>query len=104
MRRREPQGSGSAPRHSRAMRIVHGSPACRPLTGGTAGPYLYCGAAIAPESKVAMSTSRIRITEVLSIIGDAIAAASAIETGRQPKARTLRGLGIDPKAFRKIRY
>ena len=51
-----------------------------------------------------MSTPRIRITEILSIIGDAIAAASAVEAGRQPKARTLRGLGIDPKQFRDIRY
>jgi hypothetical protein len=51
-----------------------------------------------------MSTPRIRITEIFSIIGDAIAAASAVEAGRQPKARTLRGLGIDPKAFREIKY
>jgi len=86
------------------MRMTHGSPAGEPLTGVDPSTYLCCGAANAPESKVTMSTPRIRITEILSVIGDAIAAASAVEAGRQPKARNLRGLGIDPKAFRDIRY
>ena len=50
-----------------------------------------------------MSTRRIRLGEILTIIGDAIATAAAVERGHQPKARNLRGLGIDPEQFRKIR-
>jgi hypothetical protein len=50
-----------------------------------------------------MSTNRTRIGEILSVIGDAIATAAAVRNGRQPKARNLRGLGIDPEQFRKIR-
>jgi len=95
---------GQAQKHRHPMRMTHGSPAGEPLAEGAASPYLCCGAANAPESKVTMSRPRIRITEILSIIGDAIAAASAVEAGRQPKARNLRGLGIDPKQFRDIRY
>ena len=42
------------------------------------------------------------ISEVLTVIGDALASASAVQQGRQPKAKNLRGLGIDPTQFRKI--
>lgn len=49
------------------------------------------------------SNRRITFTEVLGIIGDAIVTAAAVSNGYQPKARNLRGLGIDPKQFRNIR-
>ena len=42
------------------------------------------------------------VSEILTVIGDALASASAVQQGRQPKARNLRGLGIDPVEFRKI--
>jgi hypothetical protein len=46
---------------------------------------------------------RTGLAQVFSIIGDAMATASAIEQGRRPAARHLRGLGIDPEAFRQIK-
>lgn len=49
-----------------------------------------------------MST-RIKIGDLFDIFGSAIAAASAVDARRQPKARDLRALGIDPEQFRKIR-
>jgi hypothetical protein len=42
------------------------------------------------------------VSEILTIIGDALASASAVQQGRRPKADNLRGLGIDPAEFRKI--
>jgi hypothetical protein len=42
------------------------------------------------------------VSEILTLIGDAVATAAAVEQGRQPHARNLRGLGIDPAQFRKI--
>ena len=42
------------------------------------------------------------VSEILTVIGDALASASAVQQGRQPKAKNLRGLGIDPAEFRKI--
>lgn len=42
------------------------------------------------------------IREVLSTMGDALATAAALRTGREPAAKNLRGLGIDPVAFHKI--
>jgi hypothetical protein len=51
-----------------------------------------------------MSRKQTRIGRIVSIIGDAIATAAAASQGHQPKARNLRGLGIDPKQFREIRY
>ena len=50
-----------------------------------------------------MSTNRSRIGEFFAVLNDAIAVSSAVQTGHQPKARNLRGLGIDPEQFRKIR-
>ena len=51
-----------------------------------------------------MSTkTRSSLVEFMSIFGSAIAAASAINHGRQPHARDLRGLGIDPQQFRTIK-
>lgn len=46
---------------------------------------------------------RARLGELFTIMGNAIAAASAVDHGRQPSARHLRGLGIDPEQFRGIR-
>jgi hypothetical protein len=40
--------------------------------------------------------------DLFDIFGSAIAASRAIEANRQPSARHLRTLGIDPKAFREI--
>ena len=42
------------------------------------------------------------VSEILTVIGDALASASAVQQGRCPKADNLRGLGIDPAEFRKI--
>ena len=42
------------------------------------------------------------VSEILTVIGDALASASAVQQRRQPNARNLRGLGIDPAEFRKI--
>jgi hypothetical protein len=39
---------------------------------------------------------------IADVFGSAAAAASAVEAGRQPKAKTLRTLGIDADAFRSI--
>ncbi len=51
-----------------------------------------------------MSTnSRSRIGRIVTLLGDAIAAASAVSHGRQPQAGNLRGLGIEPAHFRSIR-
>ena len=47
--------------------------------------------------------TRAGIAEFVSVFGNAIAAASAVSHGRQPNARDLRGLGIDPARFREIR-
>lgn len=40
----------------------------------------------------------------LSAFGDAIAAGSAVDSGRRPAAHNLRGLGIDPEQFRNIKF
>lgn len=45
---------------------------------------------------------RTRIGELFHVLGNAIAVASAVTHGRQPKARDLHGLGIDPEQFRQI--
>ncbi|MGE0503721.1 MAG: hypothetical protein AB7I79_24185 [Rhizobiaceae bacterium] len=41
--------------------------------------------------------------EVLSVMGDAIAAAAAVRQGRTPRSENLVRLGIDPDQFREIR-
>ncbi len=43
-----------------------------------------------------------RIGNLLDVFGSAVAAARAVEANRQPSARDLDVLGIDPKAFAKI--
>jgi hypothetical protein len=43
-----------------------------------------------------------RIGNFFDLIGSAVAAASAVDRGRQPAARDLRALGIDPERFRQI--
>ncbi len=47
--------------------------------------------------------SRSRVRELIGIFGSAVAAASAVNSGRQPNARDLRTLGIDPEKFRAIK-
>jgi tRNA A37 threonylcarbamoyladenosine synthetase subunit TsaC/SUA5/YrdC len=48
-------------------------------------------------------SARSTIHDLIEIFGSAIAAASAAKHGRQPNARDLRALGIDPAHFRQIR-
>jgi hypothetical protein len=48
--------------------------------------------------------SKPTLREVLSVLGNALATAAAIRQGTEPKARNLRGLGIDPSEFRKINH
>jgi len=43
-----------------------------------------------------------RLGNFVDVFGSAIATASAVEAGRQPKARDLKKLGIEPGAFRSI--
>ncbi len=51
-----------------------------------------------------MSTrKRSSFSEWIGIFGSAVAAASAVNHGRQPNARALRALGIDPEKFRQIK-
>lgn len=50
-----------------------------------------------------MSPRNSRIKELMSVIGNAFAAAAAVNDGRQPRSRDLRGLGIDPTQFRSIK-
>jgi hypothetical protein len=42
-------------------------------------------------------------SQFIAVFGAATAAAAAAESGRQPRARDLRTLGVDPDAFAKIR-
>lgn len=48
------------------------------------------------------NTRRSALSEILQIMGDALAAAAAVRQGRQPAAHNLRGFGIDPEQFRQI--
>lgn len=43
------------------------------------------------------------IGEFFNMMGSAINAAAAVETGRRPNVRDLHQLGIDPMRFHKIR-
>ena len=45
---------------------------------------------------------RSRIAGLAGIFGHAAAAGSAVGDGRRPRARDLKALGIDPRAFREI--
>jgi hypothetical protein len=40
--------------------------------------------------------------EIITAMGDALAVAASVRQERQPDARNLRGLGIDPEQFRRI--
>jgi len=48
-------------------------------------------------------SARSKIADFFSVFGNAVAAAAAVDNGRQPRARDLRGLGIDPEQFRRIK-
>jgi hypothetical protein len=50
------------------------------------------------------SRKRSSFGEWIGIFGSAVAAASAVNAGHQPKARDLRVLGIDPEKFRQIKH
>lgn len=87
------------------MHAAHGCRARAPLTNTDGLTYLCCGAQKRTgKTDVIMSNSkRTTFSEVLGVIGDALATAAAVRNGYQPHARNLRGLGIDPEQFRKIR-
>lgn len=55
-------------------------------------------------TKIMFTRQRTTLGEVFGIIGDALATAAAVRQHRQPAARHLRGLGIDPEQFRQIRH
>jgi hypothetical protein len=55
------------------------------------------------EHSMSYRQQRARLGELFTVFGNAIAAASAVSQGRQPAARDLRGLGIDPEQFRQIK-
>ena len=46
---------------------------------------------------------RARLGEFFNLFGSAIAAAAAVDNGRQPAAHDLRALGIDPERFHQIK-
>ena len=52
---------------------------------------------------IMMTAPRSRLGELIATFGNAIAAAAAVNAGRQPLARDLRALGIDPERFRQIK-
>jgi hypothetical protein len=64
--------------------------------------HTYCGAQSEGKtmSKIIRSTG---IGEFFNMMGSAINAAAALETGRRPNARDLRRLGIDPMRFNNVR-
>ncbi|MBX3567163.1 MAG: hypothetical protein KF914_03845 [Rhizobiaceae bacterium] len=45
----------------------------------------------------------LAIAGLAGVFGNAVAAAAAVNGGRQPRSRDLRALGIDPQAFRDIK-
>ena len=51
-------------------------------------------------SRIIRSTG---IGEFFSMMGSAISAGAAVETGRRPNVRDLRQLGIDPVRFSRIK-
>jgi hypothetical protein len=61
-----------------------------------------CAASHNAKGRVMSSHNRSAIVELIGIFGNAVAAASAVRQGRQPRARDLRALGIDPEQFRRI--
>lgn len=84
------------------MRALHASLARAGVTGPAASHYL--GEVRKTVRTIIMSTnSRSSFGRIVTLLGDAIAAASAVSHGRQPQAANLRGLGIDPDQFRSIR-
>lgn len=54
-------------------------------------------------SRIHPRTHSSYLGRVAAVFSATIAAAAAAEGGRQPNARDLRTLGIDPEAFSKIR-
>jgi hypothetical protein len=54
------------------------------------------------KDKTMSTRTRASIGELFGVFGSAIAAASAVNHGRQPNARDLRALGIDPEQFGRI--
>ncbi|PWJ80964.1 hypothetical protein C7441_11185 [Pseudaminobacter salicylatoxidans] len=61
-------------------------------------------AAVQHPKEIIMSTRQhhSRLGELFMLLGNAIAAASAVSHGRQPYAGNLHRLGIDPEEFRRI--
>ena len=81
---------------------AHGCRAAPDLTIAAAAP-IYVASHNHHESlNMSNNTRHSFVSEILTVIGDALASASAVQQGRQPRAKNLRGLGIDPAQFRKI--
>jgi hypothetical protein len=88
------------------MQTLHGRVAAKALLRGGTQAYLCCSAAFrlrGQESTMNTRKSFARIGEFFEIFGSAVAVSRAVEGNRQPSARDLRTLGIDPAAFGKIR-
>ena len=78
-------------------------PACG-LSIGARRTYLWCSAQSKEFRLCPYQTNHGFLREVLAVLGNALATATAIRQGTEPKARNLRGLGIDPAEFRKINH
>jgi hypothetical protein len=71
-----------------------------PLTPEVGNTYL--SVVKSKEKIMSKHNRRTTFAEIITIMGDALAAAASVRQGRQPDARNLRGLGIDPEQFRQI--
>jgi hypothetical protein len=82
------------------IRSLHGRPAVLALTGTFRRHYIRF------NRKGTIMPSRRHITarigDFFDIFGSAVAASSAVRNGRQPQARDLRTLGIDPEQYSRI--
>lgn len=83
------------------LRGTHGCNACVPLPRTPKNAYLCCIAQLEMEIMSRYPFSG-RLLGLFDVFGSAIAAAGAADSNRQPRARDLRRLGIDPDQYRGI--
>lgn len=83
------------------MRPQHGCPA-PPLWRFAPGSPIYAAVQHKKEYPMSSRPQHSRLGELFMLLGNAIAAASAVSHGRQPQAGNLRRLGIDVEEFRRI--